>query len=216
MEPLVSVVTPTWRRHETLGDSLRSVQAQAHQRWEHLIVSDGPDPALRARLADRWPGVRYLEMPSHDDRSRWGVKARQLGWVEAKGEFVAYLDDDDTWRPNHLRNVLGAMAAVKAAVGWGSAMVHFPDQTMAILGGEPKYGRVQTSMIVHRRDLLDVETWREGDLPDCDLLAAWLAKGVRYAWAPEVSVDYWRARPAPRPNAALTVEDYLAWRAATP
>ena len=45
--PLVSVITPTWQRHALLLDRcIPSVAAQDYPNVDHVVVSDGPDPAL--------------------------------------------------------------------------------------------------------------------------------------------------------------------------
>lgn len=50
--PLVSVITPTWNRHDLLlTRCLPSVQAQDYPAVEHVIISDGPDEDLRDFLA---------------------------------------------------------------------------------------------------------------------------------------------------------------------
>ena len=67
--PLVSVVTPTWQRHEWLLERcIASVQAQTYPLIEHVIVCDGPDPGLGPLVKDayqfsrgsptaRWPAT---------------------------------------------------------------------------------------------------------------------------------------------------------------
>ena len=62
MSPTVSVITPTWQRHDLLlNRCVPSVAAQDHPAVEHVIVSDGPDPDLRGKLAGL-PGVRFEEL----------------------------------------------------------------------------------------------------------------------------------------------------------
>jgi glycosyltransferase involved in cell wall biosynthesis len=49
---LVSVITPTWQRATLLLDAVRNLREQAYRPLEHVVVSDGPDPALRAIMSD--------------------------------------------------------------------------------------------------------------------------------------------------------------------
>jgi len=69
--PRVSVITPTWQRHDLLlSRTVPSVQAQRYPSVEHIIVSDGPDPELKDKLAqpwtDGWRNLWYHELSVHD------------------------------------------------------------------------------------------------------------------------------------------------------
>jgi glycosyltransferase involved in cell wall biosynthesis len=200
--PLVSVITPTWRRHGVLlGRCIPSVQDQVYPHIEHVIVSDGPAPELERKIASLYPALhtpvlRYAELPEHDPAVRWGLRARLHALTLARGEVIAYLDDDDAWRPGHVSTAVAALEArPDAGFGWTRMAVHFPDGTTAQLGGRPSYGRVATSMMFHRRELLQTATWQDTGLPDWDLAERWLMAGAGYAAADAETADYYRQRP---------------------
>ena len=195
MAPLVSVITPTWRRHGVLlGRCVPSVQAQSYGNIEHVVVSDGPDPELAAVIP---PGIRFAELPEHDPGVRWGTRARLRALAMARGEIIAYLDDDDAWRPQHVATLVAALnARPDAGFGWTRMAVHFPDGTTAQLGGRPSYGRIATSMMFHRRELLETATWQDSELHDWDLAEAWLMAGAGYVSVDAETADYYRQRPA--------------------
>lgn len=190
--PLVSVITPTWCRHELLlGRCAPSVQAQTWTRTEHVIVSDGPDENL---ASIRWPpGTRYLELPVHPEGTRWGHLARLHGIAASHGQVIAYLDDDDAYRPEHLEVTVNALLADPLA---GFAVPRMTAHTrfgqVRIGDGALARGRVATSMIVHWREILDTATWTEDPAPpDWVLVSRWLDAGVRYASPDAVTVDYY-------------------------
>lgn len=86
--PSVSVVTPTRDRPGFLRQAVESVLAQSAPPREILVVDDGQGAA--AALSGLSPLVRVL-----DNVNRGPVPARILGVTEARGDLIAFLDDDD-------------------------------------------------------------------------------------------------------------------------
>lgn len=99
MLPVVSVVIPTYNHAEYVLETLGSVFAQTFTDFEVLVVNDGsPDDTaqrLRPLVADG--RIRYFEQSNLGQSS-----ARNRGLAEARGEFVALLDDDDLWPSDKL------------------------------------------------------------------------------------------------------------------
>src|SRR6266516_4725049 len=106
MNPLVSVITPhrPGDRYDWIFDRcIASVQAQTYSPIEHVIVSDGPDPKLFemiGRTATPGAALVFDQLPPNPD-PRWGSRARRRGLELATGDLIAYLDDDDSYRPDH-------------------------------------------------------------------------------------------------------------------
>ena len=190
--PLVSVITPTWQRHDLLLDRcIPSVAAQDYPAVEHVIVSDGPDPALAAAIP---PSVRFAELPAHDPAARWGHWARLRGLELATGEYIAYLDDDNAFRPGHLAKLAAALDAdPSAGFAYSQIMMHNGGSSYVVGVPPPAYGQIDTSAIMHRRGLLDTATWRDaGQLTiDWDIVERWLHAGAGWAHVPEVTADYY-------------------------
>jgi glycosyltransferase involved in cell wall biosynthesis len=194
MTPLVSVITPTWRRHETLlTRCIPSVRAQTYRAIEHVIVSDGPDPDLRGLLG---AGVTYDELP---DRPAgpvdYGSRARNRALELATGRYVAYLDDDNAYRPDHLAILVHALRDSGADFAFSQLLT----TRGGVIGGPtPAYGHIDTSLIVHQAGLpQECGGWpmpQELDdqhAPDWGVVARWLAAGATWTWVPTVTVDYW-------------------------
>jgi glycosyltransferase involved in cell wall biosynthesis len=196
--PLISVVTPTWQRPGLLlGRCLPSVNRQTWPRLEHLVVSDGPDPHLAAEWPEHPDGQRrrLLQLGSHDPAFHYGHRAKLHGLAQARGELVAYLDDDNAWRPDHLRLVAGALLLHDADFAYSRMEVHLRSGGGYLVGSAPpRCDHVDTSLLVHRRELLDRSTWQEGGgrpTVDCELVGRWLEAGARWVHVPEVTVDYY-------------------------
>jgi len=100
--PTISVILPTRDRPDLLREAAESVLAQEPPPRELLIVDDGHHDEAAAvvrRLPPRDAiSVRLLQGPG-----RGPAAARNVGLQEARGEVLAFLDDDDLWLPEKLR-----------------------------------------------------------------------------------------------------------------
>ena len=194
--PLISVITPTWQRHDLLLDRcIPSVAAQDYPAVQHVIVSDGPDNVLAGKIAGRSCGaVVWDALPAHDPAARWGHWARLRGLELATGEYIAYLDDDNAFRPGHLAKLAAALDAdPSAGFAYSQIMMHNGGSSYVVGVPPPAYGQIDTSAIMHRRGLLDTATWRdEGQVTiDWDIVERWLHAGAGWAHVPEVTADYY-------------------------
>lgn len=106
---LISVVIPTYSRNVTLKNAIESVLAQTYQNFEILVVDDNPpDSEWRKSTQELMkeyeenPKIRYIR----NARNLGGAGARNEGIKEAKGEYIAFLDDDDEYLPQKLEKQL--------------------------------------------------------------------------------------------------------------
>jgi len=191
--PAVTAVTATWQRHDSLlNKCVPAVAAQDYPALEHIVVSDGPDPVLWGKLAGL-PRVRFAELPEHDPDAQWGHHARLHGTGLAGGDYIAYLDDDNSWRPGHVQILAAALEATGAGFAYPMMAVH--GRGDYIIGTDPPTcGQIDTSGIMHRRSLLDVATWRWHpgiETIDWDLVSRWMAAGATWVAVPAVTCDYY-------------------------
>ena len=103
--PLVSVVIPSYKRSDTVKSALDSVLNQTYQNLEIWLVDDnGEDKSSTESL------LKAIEEISKDKRFNYfkpekhinGSFARNEGIKKARGEYIAFLDDDDIWYPSKL------------------------------------------------------------------------------------------------------------------
>jgi glycosyltransferase involved in cell wall biosynthesis len=109
MKPRVSIISIFYNGEEYLAEAIESVLAQDCQDFELLLVDDGStdgSTAIAERYADRDAArIRCLHHPGHANR---GMSAsRNVGLQHARGDLIAFIDADDRWRPNKLREQLG-------------------------------------------------------------------------------------------------------------
>ena len=114
INPKVSVVIPTHNRAGMLPRAVASVLAQTHQSYEIIIIDDGSTDSTQCILAGfSDPRIRTF---NHDE-SRNGAAARNTGISHARGEFIAFLDDDDEWVPTKLTNQVTMLDSAPSHVG---------------------------------------------------------------------------------------------------
>lgn len=100
--PIVSVIIPTYDRPQFLREAISSVLAQSFQDFEIIVVNDGgPDDAKQIVLQINDSRIRYLRI------KHGGIScALNAGLARSRGKYIAYLDDDDVYLPNHLINLV--------------------------------------------------------------------------------------------------------------
>jgi glycosyltransferase involved in cell wall biosynthesis len=115
---LVSVIIPTRNRPERLAKALASVLGQTWPRLEAIVVNDGGDDveAVVSRL-DQGGRATYVRVGTTRERAA----ARNAGLRVARGEYVAYLDDDDWFEPDHVETLVAALEQSGRAVAYSDA-----------------------------------------------------------------------------------------------
>ena len=119
--PLVTVVIPTRNRWELLSKhGLASALGQEDVQLEVIVVddasTDGTAERLLALADERLLVVRHVEQLGQ-------ARARNRGLAEARGAWVAFLDDDDVWSPRKLRSQLEAAEARNAVWAYTTMLV---------------------------------------------------------------------------------------------
>lgn len=204
MPPSISAVIPTYRRHAQLKSAVQSAISQSFEGDLDIIVVDDnpPDSEIFAQnwamLARDFPQVRHIA----NDQPRGGGGARNCGILSARGEWIAFLDDDDTWLPGKLSRQwqLAARVAENVACidtgffeldeasGTQTAVLPklqgeiFADLLVKHNGRAPKL-----STLICRRDALIAVGMFDKDLPsrqDIDLYLR-LARQFHFASVPE-------------------------------
>jgi glycosyltransferase involved in cell wall biosynthesis len=93
----ISVVVPCYNAERSIGTSLQSIAEQTLQPSEVIVIDDGSTDAGLDVVRSSPVPVRLLETPR-----RGGAGARNAGIEAATGDWLAFLDADDIWYPNHL------------------------------------------------------------------------------------------------------------------
>ena len=114
---LVSITTPTHNRPEFLLQALQSIQRQSFPDWEALVIDDGDGSGMQ--LANSLADKRIC---AFQNPLKGQIKARNYALAKARGEVIAWLDDDDWWDdPKHLEKNVALLSSQPALIyrpGW--------------------------------------------------------------------------------------------------
>lgn len=198
--PEVSVITPVFNRPELLVTAVRSVLAQRFANWELIIVDDGSTDETPALLARRGDALRVIR------QANAGMSAaRNTGIAASRGEFVAFLDSDDWWRPHKLAQQVALLDAEPdigfcshatelqspegVKVGEWDGPPNAENLVARILGGHSAVAGGASSVMV-RRALLERTGGFDARLRGAEDTDQWvrLAAAGRYACLPDLQV----------------------------
>jgi glycosyltransferase involved in cell wall biosynthesis len=104
MQPgLVSIIMPAYNSERYICQAIESVLAQSYPQWELIIVNDGSTDCT-AEIVAQYTDPRLTVI----HQANGGVSAaRNIALEHTQGEFVAFLDADDTYLPHHLKVTVG-------------------------------------------------------------------------------------------------------------
>lgn len=101
--PTVSVITPCYNGTRYLRETIESVLAQTHSVLEMIVVDDGSTDDSAAVAESFGPPVRVIRQANQGESV-----ARNVGMDAARGDWIAFLDADDLWKPEKIERQLHA------------------------------------------------------------------------------------------------------------
>lgn len=137
---MVSVIVPSFKMGQFIGEALESVGAQTYRNWEVIVVDDaGPEDGTRATVvafAANHPDHR-VEYIRHEANRGVSV-SRKTAFEASRGEFIAFLDADDRFMPEKLQEHVSSLESHPECV-----LVHGPvvdeNSTGAVLVPDLRY-----------------------------------------------------------------------------
>jgi O-antigen biosynthesis protein len=193
--PLVSVIVPTYNRPALLGRALRSILGQTFRGFEIVVVNDG-GADLRPALDELQCGqtIRHFVHPLN----KGPAAARNTGLRAAHGKYIAYLDDDDIYYPDHLETLVNFLENSERHIAYTDARRAWqevregelvttqtdnpyswefdPDQLL-----DSNY--IPILCIAHRRSCLDEVGMMDETLPVLEDLDLWIRMSRIYEFA---------------------------------
>lgn len=113
MEPLISVVIPTYNREKTIIRCLKSVMNQSYKNIEIIVVDDcsvDNTQAVVESISDN--RIRFIKL----EKNSGACVARNVGVENSKGEYIAFQDSDDEWLPDKLKKQLNSLQKENADI----------------------------------------------------------------------------------------------------
>ena len=219
-----SVVIPLYNKEHYIEATIQSVLNQTCQDFEVLVVDDGSKDNSLA-LARKFESDRVRIIPQENQ----GVSvARNTGILNARGEFICFLDADDEWRPDYLGTIdeltvrypESSNFVTAYAVNMGNGKINYSTRLEPETGCLPSYWLtlakgydfVWTSATTMRRDILmEAGLFKPGEKigQDLDMWARVARINPRVAYSGHICVNYNRAAEA---NARTRVR--VAWAGA--
>jgi glycosyltransferase involved in cell wall biosynthesis len=130
----VSIVIPTYNRLRETSRAINSCLVQSHREVQIIVVNDGGDPSEFDELKSQYKDETKVNFYSIQHTGHPG-KARNVGFQQSIGSWVAFLDSDDVWEPEKLKKQLGAARVTNARAICSNA---FKGDSEALLLSESK------------------------------------------------------------------------------
>ncbi|AXV77031.1 hypothetical protein CJO79_08625 [Ralstonia solanacearum] len=183
--PRLSIVTTVYDRIDCLRHCIASVRKLAYRDYEHLIVADHPPPdvmeqirATVARAGDARIGLYNLKRRNNN----WGIAPAAAGLRRARGEFLAFLSDDNGYLPDHFGPLIRTLER-DPALGFVYSSCQY-DGRLVLSHPVPRPGRIDLGQPLFRRELFELHLHDE--LPfdmmawDWHLVDTLMRHGVRW------------------------------------
>lgn len=204
--PLISIIIPTYSRAQIVIDrTIPSIFAQTYSNWEVIIVGDQMSKAEASLLASiEHPRIRFINLKKRgcypiEKGPLWyvaGIKPINFGLRIARGQWIAHLDDDDEFDPQHLELLLRKARSQRAE--WAHGKVRFVDddgsEVGAVGGPQPREGGIARISSIYHGQLktfrYNQTCWKYHTPGDWDLWDRFLCMGIRHAHLPMVTATH--------------------------
>lgn len=189
--PLVTAVVTTYDRPDLVKRAIESVRAQTYAPMEFLVIEDGTEVGINDWLRKNgYDDVRYVRHAENCGLAG----ARNTALALADGDYVAFLDDDDAWKPKRVERQVSLLASLSPAAETRVAVVYCGlesrqngtvqsilhpqnDGELAVSIRECGASTVQSACLFRRRALLDVGGFDES-LPSSIDHDIWMSLAV--------------------------------------
>jgi len=201
-EPLVTVRIATFDRGRMVADrALASAVAQTYERLEILVIGDHcTDDTAAAVRSVRDPRIRFVNLPAQGlyppgpaaRRKVAGSHPMNVARSLAEGSWIAPLDDDDEFTPDHVEVLLAEARRHRWEMVHSLATLEVAPGQTTLVGGEPlRCGNIAHGAVLYSSGLRFLAhsntSWKQGRPSDWDLWERMQRIGVRIGHLPQVT-----------------------------
>lgn len=133
--PLVSVIIATYRRDTSLDKAIESTCNQTYSPIEIIVVDDNDEIEWNKkvrRIVEKWKGISNVSIVLFQNHPNQGsAKTRNKGIELSHGEYICFLDDDDLYLPNRVKNQIENMSNDKADYSLTDLDLYNEDETIS-------------------------------------------------------------------------------------
>ncbi|MGH9844744.1 MAG: glycosyltransferase [Blastocatellia bacterium] len=108
VDPLVSIIIPTYNRQRWIGECLEAIQRQTYRNFEAIVVDDGSTDGTVEWLRSQ-PQYSFVRIHVQE-RNGGASTARNTGVQMAAGDLITFIDSDDMLEADHLETAVKAFA----------------------------------------------------------------------------------------------------------
>ena len=127
---MISIIVPVYNAEKFISKTIKSVIIQTYRDWELICVDDGSTDNSR-RVIESF-GDKRIRVVNNESGQKGAAGARNYGVSVAKGEYIAFLDADDVWRPEKLKKTLDFM--IKKGAAFAFTAYDYGDKNAKSLG----------------------------------------------------------------------------------
>ena len=104
-KPLVSVILPYFKKKEFIKNTINSIIKQSYKNYELILIYDDPDKSDLNYIKKIVKNIKRKKIIINNNNIGAGL-SRNLGILKAKGKYISFIDGDDIWKKDKLKNQL--------------------------------------------------------------------------------------------------------------
>lgn len=138
---MISIIIPIYNGAKFLNQCCQTLQQQTYDNWEAIFINDGSTDysiSILQELSDKNPRVKV-----YSQTNQGAAKARETGITKAKGNFITFLDVDDTIPPDYLSRLVELFTEDTDIVATGFNIIHNGQVTKKKVLGNVTFSRTE-------------------------------------------------------------------------
>ena len=198
--PLISILTPTWQRHDELENLIKNILWRSYRPIEHIIVSDVPDPELidlidrkYSKNIDHQYHIKYVECGKNWSTflpDSYTAIPLMTATALASGNYHMWMSDDERMLvPYHIDKLLQPLINGEADFSYSKVLMYSIKHNIKYVIGKPtpEYGHMTHCM--YNVELLKKGMYRPfvGSAGDWDVIHRWMEQNAKWAFIDDIT-----------------------------